>query len=77
MKKGIIAAVVLISLAFTACSGSGQKGASDSDSVKQEDSAAATDSGATPPKGASSSAAIGGFDTARAKLDTANTNPKH
>ena len=81
MKKQFLTAVLFAFLAFSACTSSSKQGASDSTSTTQDttvsgDGTTGADTGKVPATGASSSAAIAGFDTSRAKLDTANTTPK-
>lgn len=81
MKKEILKIVFIACLGCVACKGNDKQRSPDSSSSYQSykgsgDEAVGKDSGDAPAKGASSSSAIGGFDTARTKLDTANTNPK-
>ncbi|MBL4677989.1 MAG: hypothetical protein JKY70_17555 [Mucilaginibacter sp.] len=75
MKNLIGAFCLLCCLAITACSSNSNENAADS-SAAHPDRVSPADSTTAAAKGASSSSAIGGFDTSRAKLDTANTNSK-
>lgn len=80
MKKQILMTAFIASLAFTACNSSSKHEGADSASATQDtmaskDGTTGTDTSGAPATGGASSAAIGGFDTARAKMDTANTTP--
>ncbi|RFZ89896.1 hypothetical protein D0C36_24150 [Mucilaginibacter conchicola] len=81
MKKEILKIVFIACLGCVACQGNNKQKSPGSSSSDQSfngsgDQGVGEDSGDAPAKGASSSSAIGGFDTSRTKLDTANTNPK-